>query len=391
MKRIKSRTIAMNPLANATGKLSKDSSSELTLDTSKLSVAKLQQLALPTTVKLKLHKIEMPVLPKFYMVSSQGYQPERLGEKINDYFNKHRFVKWALAPAGPFGYLLGNELQNALNNKDYPYTLYTTRYFKHNDNKAWGIFSEKYASGDVGGDGKSSKLAALTKNINDWFELQFRAKVQDIAETQDKEEKLKKEEELKNYIQNKLLKDKIEEIVVEAAEDKEDVKKAIEAFVLNPADVVKNQLAYRNKQLVREDYNGETMATKMKKGAKYKGSGNSNRRKRAINSINEFFDWVAYTNNNIYRRILSERPFYDYLQAVNDNIDAAFKYIDNFDSGEVSRGQTRNYTKELGDFVRPDEYKDGYEDFQKKNNKWVILAAGGILAAVIYFKKKKSL
>ena len=178
----------MNPLANATGKQYTGTGKEFTFDTSKLSFAKLRQLAIPTEVKLQLQKIEMPLLPDMKYIGHAGYAKyHAMGKALADYIRGKDSIpktkKW-------------------LRKK-----IVTTRVFTFNQNNSWRIFSRDYYP---------QKITNLYKNINDWFELQFRAKVQDIATTQDKMEKAKKEQELKRYLVEDFLQDQIGTILTEA-------------------------------------------------------------------------------------------------------------------------------------------------------------------------------
>lgn len=354
MKRKKSRTIAMNPLANAMGKQYTGTGKELTLDTSKLSFAKLRQLATPTEVKLQLQKIEMPLLPDMKYIGHAGYSEyHAMGKALADYIRDKNSIP---------------KTKEWLRKK-----IITTRVFTFNDNSAWRIFSRDYYP---------QKITNLYKNINDWFELQFRAKVQDIAETKDKTEKVKKENELKDYIQNSLLKREIEAITTENQDNREEVMKCIESFVLNPQVVLNHQFNYFN---IRTGQEYTYIATEIKRGIKDNITGRG--RNAAINGTNKLSNDLNAYDKKIYNNALKALPEASFLQIVNDNIDAAFKYIDSFSSTDVSVGQTRGYSKELGKFnTSADEiYGSG-----KKSDKWVYFAAAGILLAVVYIKKKKS-
>lgn len=360
MKRIKNRTIAMNPFANAVGRKITATRKEFTLDTSKLSFAKLRQLAAPTEVKLQLHKIEMPLLPDMKYIGYSGEtEYHALGASLADYMRyKDRHYS-----RGECEKMAANWLRKKI---------VTTRVFTFNGNSAWKIFSRDYYP---------QKITNLYKNINDWFELQFRAKVQDIAETKDKTEKVKKENELKDYVQNSLLKREIEAITTENQDSREEVMKCIESFVLNPQVVLEHQYKYFFK-LARQE---GSVAAEIKRGIRdnIKHTGRS----VCINGTNALSNELTTYDEKIYKNALKALPVYSFLQGVNDNIDAAFNYIDSFSSTDVSIGQTRGYTKELGEFNTPNDelYGSG-----KNSDKWVYFAAAGILLAVVYIKKKKS-
>lgn len=360
MKRIKNRTIAMNPLANAVGGKITTIEKEFTLDTSKLSFAKLRQLAVPTEVKLQLHKIEMPLLPDMKYIGHSGEaEYHALGASLAN----HMRYKDRHYSKGECEKMAANWLRKKI---------VTTRVFTFNGNSAWKIFSRDYYP---------QKITNLYKNINDWFELQFRAKVQDIAETKDKTEKVKKENELKDYVQNSLLKREIEAITTENQDNRKEVMKCIESFVLNPQVVLEHQYKYFF-ELARQEGSG---ATEIKRGIRdnIKHTGRS----VCINGTNALSNELTTYDEKIYKNALKALPVYSFLQGVNDNIDAAFNYIDSFSSTDVSIGQTRGYTKELGEFNTPDDelYGSG-----KNSDKWVYFAAAGILLAVVYTKKKKS-
>lgn len=360
MKRKKSRTIAMNPLANATGKQYTGTGKEFTLDTSKLSFAKLRQLAIPTEVKLQLQKIEMPLLPDMKYIGYSGEaEYHALGASLADYmrYKDRHYSK------GKCEKMAANWLRKKI---------VTTRVFTFNNNSAWKIFSRDYYP---------QKITNLYKNINDWFELQFRAKVQDIAETKDKTEKVKKENELKDYVQNSMLKREIEAITTENQDNREEVMKCIESFVLNPQVVLEHQYKYFF-ELARQQ---GSVATEIKRGIRdnIKHTGRS----VCINGTNALSNELTTYDEKIYKNALKALPVYSFLQGVNDNIDAAFNYIDSFSSTDVSIGQTRAYTKELGESNTPYDELYGSE---KKSDKWVYFAAAGILLAVVYAKKKKS-
>lgn len=361
MKRIKNRTIAMNPLANAVGRKITAKEKELTLDTGKLSFAKLRQLAVPTEVKLQLHKIEMPLLPDMKYI---GHSGEAEYHALGASLAKHMRYKDEHNSKGKCEKMAAKWLRKKI---------VTTRVFTFNDNSAWKIFSRDYYP---------QKITNLYKNINDWFELQFRAKVQDIAETKDKTEKVKKENELKDYVQNSLLKREIEAITTENQDNREEVMKCIESFVLNPQVVLEHQYSYFN-TITGQEYTN--IATEIKRGIKdnIKHTGRS----VCINGTNALSNELNNYDRKIYENALKALPEYSFLQGVNDNIDAAFNYIDSFSSTDVSIGQTRGYTKELGEFNTPNDelYGSG-----KNSDKWVYFAAAGILLAVVYAKKKKS-
>jgi len=343
----------MNPLANATGKQYTNGKT-LTLDTSKLSLAKLQQLAKPTKVELQLQEVKMPLLPEMKYIGHAGYaEYHAMGKELADYIRDKNSIP---------------KTKEWLRKK-----IETTRVFSFNDNNAWRIFSRDYYP---------QKITNLYKNINDWFELQFRAKVTDIANTQNEKEKLQKENELKNYITNDFLKKEIEAITTENQDNREEVMKCIESFVLNPQTVLNHQFNYFNIRTGQEYIN---IATEIKRGIKdnIKGRG----RNAAINGTNELSNDLNAYNREIYNNALKALPEASFLQVVNDNIDAAFKYIDSFGATDVSTGQTREYTKELGEFNTSNDEIYGSE---KKSSKWVYFTAAGILLAVVYIKKKKS-
>lgn len=360
MKRIKNRTIAMNPLANAVGRKITAKEKEFTLDTGKLSFAKLRQLAVPTEVKLQLHKIEMPLLPDMKYI---GYSGEAEYHALGASLAKHMRYKDRNYSKGECEKMAAKWLRKKI---------VTTRVFTFNDNSAWKIFSRDYYP---------QKITNLYKNINDWFELQFRAKVQDIAETKDKTEKVKKENELKDYVQNSLLKREIEAITTENQDNREEVMKCIESFVLNPQVVLEHQYKYFF-ELARQE---GSVAKEIKRGIRdnIKHTGRS----VCINGTNALSNELTTYDEEIYKNALKALPEYSFLQGVNDNIDAAFNYIDSFSSTDVSIGQTRGYTKELGEFNTPNDelYGSG-----KNSDKWVYFAAAGIFLAVVYIKKKKS-
>ena len=352
MKRKKSRTIAMNPLANATGKQYTGTGKEFTLDTSKLSFAKLRQLAIPTEVKLQLQKIEMPLLPDMKYIGHAGYaEYHAMGKALADYIRGKDSIP---------------ETKKWLRKK-----IVTTRVFTFNQNNSWRIFSRDYYP---------QKITNLYKNINDWFELQFRAKVQDIANTQDKTEKAKKEQELKKYLVEDFLEDQIGTILTEAEANKEEVMKCIESFVLNPQIVLNHQFKYFNTLTGQEN---TYIAREIKKGIKDNITGRG--RHAAINGTNELSNDLNSYNKKIYENALKALPEISFLQATNDNIDAAFKYIDSFDSTEVSNAQTDNYTDRLGAHNIPNKDLGGKK---KKSDLGIILAGAGILAVIVYLKKR---
>lgn len=352
MKRIKNRTIAMNPLANATGKQYTGTGKEFTLDTRKLSFAKIRQLAIPTKVKLQLQKIEMPLLPDMKYIGHAGYaEYHAMGKALADYIRHKDSIP---------------KTKEWLRKK-----IVTTRVFTSNQNNSWRIFSRDYYP---------QKITNLYKNINDWFELQFRAKVQDIANTQDKTEKAKKEQELKKYLVEDFLQDQIGTILTEAEANKEEVMKCIESFVLNPQIVLNHQFNYFDTLTGQENTD---IAREIKRGIKdnIRGSG----RHAAINGTNELSNDLNSYNKKIYENALKALPESSFLQATNDNIDAAFKYIDSFDSTEVSNAQTDNYTDRLGAYNIPNKDLGGKK---KKSDLGIILAGAGILAVIVYLKKR---
>lgn len=355
MRRQKKKAFVSNPLANAMGKDYTNSGKTLTLDTSKLSIVNLRELAKPTEIELLLREVKMPELPAMIWI---GYSPsadyrtfgaELAKQRRNMYHGNKNKVKKIIE---------GRESK--------------TRQFTFNGNNAWKIFSRDYYP---------QKITNLYKNINDWFELQFRAKVQDIVNTQDKTEKAKKEQELKKYLVEDFLQDQIGTILTEAEATKEEVMKCIESFVLNPQIVLNHQYAYFNSQMQQEATN---TAAKIKEGINnnikpFQGRGD------CTAAVNEVFSSVNGFNRLIYNAALKKLPTESFLQVVNDNIDAAFKYIDSFDSTEVSNAQTDNYTDRLGTHNVP--FKNlGGGGGKKKSDLGIILAGAGVLAAIAYFK-----
>ena len=352
MRSPRKKAFVSNPLANATGKQYTNGKT-LTLDTSKIPLAKLQQLAKPTKVELQLQEVKMPEMIWI------GYSPSA------DYHT--------------FGTELAKQRKSMYHgNKDKVKKIiekrkYKTRQFTYNGNNAWRIFSRDYYP---------QKITNLYKNINDWFELQFRAKVQDIADTRDKTEKAKKEQELKKYLVEDFLQDQIGTILTEAEATKEEVMKCIESFVLNPQIVLNHQYAYFNSQMQQEATN---TAAKIKEGINnnikpFQGRGDCTK------AVNEVFSSVNGWNKITYNAALKKLPTESYLQVVNDNIDAAFKYIDSFDSTEVSNAQTDDYTDRLGTHNVPD--KDLGGGGKKKSDLGIILAGAGILAAIFLLKRR---
>jgi len=357
MKRQRKKAFVSNPLANATGKQYTNSGKEFTLDTSKIPLAKLQQLAKPTKVELQLQKVEMPELPEMLWI---GYSPS------TDY---HTFGTELAKQRKSMYHGNKDKVKKIINGREYK-----TRQFTYNGNNAWRIFSRDYYP---------QKITNLYKNINDWFELQFRAKVQDIANTRDKTEKAKKEQELKKYLVEDFLQDQIGTILTEAETTKEEVMKCIESFVLNPQIVLNHQYAYFNSQMQQE---ATDTAAKIKEGINsnikpYQGRGD------CTGAVNEEFSSVNGSNRVTYNVALKELPTESYLQVVNDNIDAAFKYIDSFDSTEVSNAQTDDYTDRLGTFNIPDKDLGGGGG-KKKSDLGIILAGVGILTAIFLLKRR---
>ena len=353
MRRQTKKVFASNPLANATGKQFTESGKTLTLDTSKLSTVKLQQLAKPTKVELQLQEVKMPELPEMTWI---GYSPSADYRTFGTDLAKQRKSMYHGDK---------NKVKKIIEGREYK-----TRQFTFNGNNAWRIFSRDYYP---------QKITNLYKNINDWFELQFRAKVQDIANTQDKTEKAKKEQELKKYLVEDFLQDQIGTILTEAEATKEEVMKCIESFVLNPQIVLNHQYAYFNSQMQQEATN---TAAKIKEGINnnikpYQGRGD------CTGAVNEEFSSVNGWNRIVYNAALKKLPTESFLQVVNDNIDAAFKYIDSFASTEVSNAQTDDYTERLGTHNVSDKALGGGK---KKSDLGLILAGAGILAAIAYFK-----
>ena len=316
---------------------------------------KLQQLAKPTKVELQLQEVKMPELPEMIWI---GYSPSADYRTFGTDLAKQRKNMYHGDK---------NKVKKIIEGKEYK-----TRQFTFNGNNAWRIFSRDYYP---------QKITNLYKNINDWFELQYRAKVQDIANTQDKTEKAKKEQELKKYLVEDFLQDQIGTILTEAEATKEEVMKCIESFVLNPQIVLNHQYAYFNSQMQQEATN---TAAKIKEGINNnikpcQGRGD------CTGAVNEVFSNVNGWNRIVYNAALKKLPTESFLQVVNDNIDAAFKYIDNFDSTEVSNAQTDDYTERLGTHNVSDKNLGGGGG-KKKSDLGIILAGAGILAAIAYFK-----
>lgn len=355
---MRTKKIVSNPLANATGKQLGERTT-LVLDTKNIPITTLQRLAKPTKVELKLQKVVMPVLP---LMEAIGYSPK------NSYYDFGKYVA-GKAKKGSFS----SECKS-LANRELQKAKVKSRVFVYNNNSAWRVFSRDYYP---------QKIENLYKNINDYFELQFRAKVQDIAETQDKAKKTQKEQELKKYLTESLLREQIGTIITEAQENKEAVIKCIESFVLNPQIVLNHQFVYYNERYRQE--NPDT-AAEVKRGIKAVTNRltSGGARDGSINATNETFTATQNMNRETYNAALAKLPVNSYLQIVNDNIDAAFKYIDSFDSTEVSNGQTQLYTRTLGRFNTSP--RAGSSGFKKKSDLGILLAGGGVLAAIYMLK-----
>ena len=355
MKKTKTRTIDLNPIANAVGKQINEYDG-ITLDTSKLPKTLLQNLAKTTIVKLEIKKVEQPLLPQYRWIT---YEPHA---------EYNAFGKSLADEKKAGGSFVSQSYLKDVIKKHRRWK----RIFEFNDNEAWVIFSRDYYP---------IKIANLYKNINDWFELQFRAKVQDIATTTNKADKKKKENELQKYLTDSLLDNEVKAIVTENKDNREEVINCIKSFVLNPQTVLNHQFIYYNEWMRQEK--PET-AGLIKKGINnnikpWQGRGD------CTDAVNSVFSTINSQNRNIYNAALSRLPFYSYLQTVNDNIDAAFKYIDSFSSTDVSMGQTITYTRELGEFNTSNSNLYGSE---KKDDTWVILTAIGIIAGIILIKRK---
>ena len=156
--------------------------------------------------------------------------------------------------------------------------------------------------------------------------------------------------------------------------------KCIESFVLNPQIVLNHQFKYFNTLTGQEN---TYIAGEIKKGIKDNITGRG--RHAAINGTNKLSNDLNSYNKKIYENALKALPEISFLQATNDNIDAAFKYIDSFDSTEVSNAQTGNYTDRLGAHNIPNKDLGGKK---KKSDLGIILAGAGILAVIVYLKKR---